>query len=420
MSESSRPRRRTIRSSDLLALAGSSLRANFLRSSLTILGVAIGVFSVVGVMTALSAIRLSIDTAFSVFGTNVLQIQRDPAIQLGGPGGWRQRRPSITPREAQRFKDMMEATGIPTALSAGDGGERVVYGDKRTNRNITIQGTNEHFLLTNKYELAYGRNISAADVEFNRPIIVLGHDVAEQLFPAEDPLDKLVVADGDRYTVVGVLEPRGDMFGESLDSLVLIPYHRFVANNWHRWRSMSIAFQAPSAEELAATEDLAIGAMRLVRELEPEDENNFEVTSNEALQATYAEIAFLIGTGGLAISSVALVCAGVGIMAIMLVSVTERTREIGVRKSLGARKVSILLQFLLEAIFLSEAGALIGILLGMAVGNALAAQLNASMIIPWFWMAVAVGVCSLIGVGFGLYPAWRAANLNPVEALRYE
>jgi len=217
-----------------------------------------------------------------------------------------------------------------------------------------------------------------------------------------------------------VLAQRGDMFGESMDGLVMIPYTRFVANNWHRWRSMSIAIQAPSAEEMLATEDTAIGAMRLVRELEPEDENNFEVTSNEALQATYAEIAFMIGTGGLGISGVALVCAGVGIMAIMLVSVTERTREIGVRKSLGARKVNILVQFLLEAVFLSEAGAVLGIVGGIVVGNVAASFLNAEMIVPWFWMAVAVTICSFIGIGFGLYPAWRAASLRPVDALRYE
>lgn len=415
-------RRRTsgMRFSDLIALAGGSLRANLLRSSLTILGVSIGVFSVVGVMTALSAIRLSIDTAFNVFGTNVLQIQRDPAIQIDGPGSRRNQRPPITPRQAQDFKEVMEAYGIPTTLSATDYGERVVYGENRTNGNVRIVGTNENFLLTRKYELAYGRNLSPSDIDFNRPVIVLGQDVLDELFPAEDPIGKEVIADKSRYLVIGVLAERGDMFGESMDNLVLIPYTRFVANNWSRHRTMSLAFQAASAEAMASAEDSAIGSMRLIRGLKPEDENDFEVTSNEALQATYADIAGKIGLGGLIISGVALVCAGVGIMAIMLVSVTERTREIGVRKSLGARKINILVQFLLEAVFLSEAGAAVGILGGFVVGNFLAAQLNATMIIPWFWMFVAVTVCSIIGIGFGLYPAWHAANLRPVEALRYE
>jgi putative ABC transport system permease protein len=405
---------------DLLSLALGSLRANLLRSSLTILGVSIGVFSVVGVMTALSAIRQSIDTALSEFGTNVLQIQRDPAVLISGPGRRWSGRPPITPRQAQEFKEMMESYGIITTVTASDGNERVVYGERRTNRNKTIVGTNENYLISNKYELAYGRNLSATDIEFNRPVIIIGRETQDELFPAEDPLGKEIIADGSRYTVIGVLAEKGSMLGSTKDNVVIIPYPRFVANNWHRWRSMSIAFQAPSAEAMSATEDLAIGAMRLVRGLEPEDENDFDVTSNEAMQATFARVALLFGVGGLAISGVALVCAGVGIMAIMLVSVTERTREIGVRKSLGARKTNILYQFLLEAVFLSEAGALLGILGGFLVGNIIATQFNAVMIIPWFWMFAAVTVCSVIGIGFGLYPAWRAANLRPVEALRFE
>lgn len=409
-----------MRLDDLLALAAGSLRSNLLRSSLTILGVSIGVFSVVGVMTALSAIRQSVDEALSMFGSNVMEISREPTLQLEGPGFRRRRSPVITPREGEAFKRFMDASGIVTTLSAKDSGERIVYGSLRTNRNKEIIGTNENFLLTNKYELAYGRNLTASDIEFNRPVIVLGSSVQDELFPAEDPLGKIVVADGSRYTVIGVLKERGKVFGQSKDEIVLIPYPRFVANNWNRRRSMNIAFQAPSAEEMAATEDAAIGAMRLVRGLEPEDVNNFEITSNEALQAMFAKFARLFGIGGLAISGVALVCAGVGIMAIMLVSVTERTREIGVRKSLGARKKNILFQFLFEAVFLSEAGAVVGIIGGMLVGNIIAGLMNASMIIPWLWMFVAVVVCSVIGVGFGLYPAWQAANLKPVDALRYE
>ncbi len=415
-------RRNRLKWSDLLELSLSSLGANLLRSSLTILGVSIGVFSVVGVMTALSAIRQSIDTSLSMFGANVLQIVRDPPLQIhGGPHDrWRNRRPPVTPRQADEFKAMMDELGIPTTLSATDTNERVAYRDKITSPRIRIVGTNENYLVTNKYDLDFGRMLSPADVEFNRPVTVIGYEILDELFPHENPLDKVVNLDGERYTIVGVLKERGENFGQSTDNLALVPVSKFVENNWHRRRTMDIAIQAPSAEELDATQDLATGYMRIVRALPPEKENDFEITSNQSLQSAFAQIAFMAGLAGLLVSGIALVCAGIGIMNIMLVSVTERTREIGIRKALGARKRNILMQFLLEAIFLSEAGAAIGIALGMLAGNFAAAQLNAEMIIPWVWIGAAVAVCSLIGIGFGFAPALRAANLRPVDALRAE
>lgn len=414
-------KRKSILLSDLIEQAFSSLGANKLRSSLTILGVSIGVFSVVGVMTALSAVRHSIDTSLNVFGANVLQVSKDPAIQLSpGPRRRTRGRPPITPKEAETFKLEMDALGIPTTLSASDGGERAVYGELKTQPRIRIIGTNENFLITNKYELDFGRNITPADIEFNRPVVVIGREILDELFINENPIEKQINMDGEKYIVVGVLAERGEIFGRSMDGIALVPHSKFVQNNWHRRRSMEIAVQADSVEELEAVEDLVVGKMRMARGLEPEEENNFEITSNEALQAAFAEIAIVVGTGGLLISGIALVCAGIGIMNIMLVSVTERTREIGVRKSLGARKKSILAQFLLEAVFLSEVGAAIGILAGIVVGNIIATQFNATMIIPWFWIGAAVAICSLIGIGFGFLPALRAANLHPVESLRHE
>lgn len=407
--------------SDLLEQAFSSLGANVLRSSLTILGVSIGVFSVVGVMTALSAIRHSIDTSLNVFGADVLQITKDPAIQISpGPRQRTRGREPISPRQAQEFKQFMDELGIPTTLTSNDGGERVTYRDQRTQPRIRIVGTNENYLLTNKYELDFGRNLTPADIEFNRPVAVIGREILDELFINEDPIDKIVNMDGERYTVVGVLKERGEIFGQTMDNIALIPITKFVQNNWHRRRSMEIAVQSDTVENLDRTEDSAIGMMRIARGLEPEQENDFEITSNQALQAAFAEIAVVVGIGGLLISGIALVCAGIGIMNIMLVSVTERTREIGVRKALGARKRGILTQFLLEAIFLSEVGAALGILMGMLIGNIIATQFNATMIIPWFWIGAAVAICSLIGIGFGLLPAIRAANLHPVESLRHE
>ena len=405
---------------DLLHLSARALGANKLRSGLTILGITIGVFSVVGVMTALSAIRQSIDTGLSVFASNVFEISKNPAISFeDNRSRWR-RRPGIQPRQALELADRMREEGIPVTVSAVDRGEAVRFEDRKTAPNNAIFGTNENFLLTHKYDIANGRNISLSDMEFNRPVIVLGADIAEELFPDRDPIGKSVVADDNRYTVIGVLERRGKLFGSSMDNIVVIPITRFVANNWNRWRSMDIAVLAPSAADMGWTQDLAIGHFRQIRGLEPEEENNFDLYSNDSLQAAFAEIAKVIGTGGLLISAIALLCAGVGIMNIMLVSVTERTREIGLRKSIGARRRDILRQFLLEAIALSIFGGFGGIVLGWAVGNFVAAQMNVPMIIPWLWISVALGVCTAIGVVFGFFPAYRAAQLKPVDALRYE
>lgn len=412
--------KRRIRSRDILNLALGSLGSNKLRTGLTILGVSIGVFSVVGVMTALSALRQSIDSGLSFLGANVFQIQREPAIQFGGHHAEWRKRPRIKPRQAQEFKEEMEAYGIPVTPTAYDGGERVKYKDRMTSPRITVIGTNENFLMTNKYDLNYGRNLTNADLDFNRPVVVIGQEVEEELFPYENPIGKSVIVDNNRYEIVGVLEKRGEIFGQSMDNIVLIPVTRFVASNWNRWRSMNMSIQAPSPEQLASIQDLAIGKMRMVRGLEPEDPNDFEITSNDSLQEAFGKIAKVIGTGGLMVSAIALLCSGIGIMNIMLVSVTERTREIGIRKSLGARKRDILVQFLIESVFLSELGATVGILLGFVAGNIIAAKMKVDMIIPWNWIAIAVIVCSVIGIGFGLYPAWRAARLNPVDALRYE
>ncbi len=406
---------------DTLRLAAASLGGNRLRSFLTILGIAIGVFSVVGVMTALSAVRQSIDSGLAVLGANTFQVMRDnPDIQMGGVRSRWRGRPNITPREGFALEAALAAEGLAVTANEAQGGQRAQLGDRRTSPRIRIVGTNEHYIAANNHEIAYGRNLSSADTEFNRAVVIIGREIEEALFPGLNPIGERILLGNAAYEVVGVLGERGTRFGSSLDNLALIPSTRFVANHWHRWRTMNITVQAPDMLTMRAAIEFAVAEMRVIRGLAPEDPNNFDIFTNDALQDAFAEIAYIVGIGGLLISAIALVCAGIGIMNIMLVSVTERTREIGVRKSIGARRRDILTQFLLEAVFLSEFGAVIGILLGFAAGNAVAAAIGVPMIIPWFWIGVAVVVCSFIGIAFGFFPALRAARLDPVEALRYE
>jgi putative ABC transport system permease protein len=399
----------------------ASLSANKLRSSLTILGIAIGVFSVVGVMTALSAMRSSIDKGLEVFAGGVFQISKYPAVQVND-GWWNYRdRPRIDYRQARRFKLLMESeSDAVVCMYLANGGEIAGYKDRKTSRNVRVIGTNENYLECFPMDVELGRNLVAEDVEFNRTVTVIGAMVAESLFPDENPIGKQITQRGTKYTVVGVLKEKGQSFGNNPDMVVLIPITRYLSLRANNWTSLSMAVKAPDISVMGEYQDQAVGILRTVRGLEPENPNNFEITSNDAIQDMFNKIAVMIGTGGLIISAIALVTAGVGVMNIMLVSVTERTREIGIRKSIGARKKDILKQFLLEAIFLSEVGGLVGIILGIVAGNILATMMHVSMIFPWLWTGVAIATCSIIGIVFGMYPAYKAAQLHPIDALRFE
>ena len=217
-----------------------------------------------------------------------------------------------------------------------------------------------------------------------------------------------------------MLAPKGTLFGQSQDFLVVLPISRFLATYSRAGRSIGINVQARTASELDPTMERAIGCMRLVRGRQPEDANDFEVFSNDSLIQAFDRIADVVARGAFVISVIALVAAGVGIMNIMLVSVTERTKEIGIRKSLGAQRRAILRQFLIEAVVIAQLGGLGGMVLGVGGGNVAASLMGAAPTFPWLWIAIGVGFCTVIGVGFGFYPAWKAARLDPIEALRFE
>jgi putative ABC transport system permease protein len=409
---------------EILRMALGSLGVNKLRSSLTMLGITIGVFSVIGVMTAVAALRQSIETGISFLGSNIIQIAKRP-VGLSDEGPNRRRfdlRRDITLPQAMRFKELMEGWSDVICLKTFNNDElaQATYQNRKTTPSITFGGSNEHFLTSNQYTIDLGRNFTAEDVDLIRPVALIGQGISSKLFPSESPLGKTIKVAGHTYMVIGLFASKGSSFGGNGDDIVMIPISRFLADYGAEKRSINIATQAPSQERYNDTLDKAITAMRVVRGLRAEQDNDFEIYSNDSLISAFGKVADVISAGAFVISAIALLAAGVGIMNIMLVSVTERTKEIGIRKSIGARKASILTQFLIEAVAISVAGGLVGIMLGVGAGNGIALMLKASLVFPWFWSVVGIIVCCGIGIGFGFYPAYKAAALDPIEALRYE
>jgi putative ABC transport system permease protein len=409
---------------EILRMAFSSLGVNKLRSILTMAGITIGVFTVIGVMTTVSALRGSIESGLSFLGSDIFQFGKYPTgLQSGGPNRHKfDVRRNITLVQALRYQGLMEKTSDVICLKVFDqtGQAQAVYENRKTTPGLTFGGSNENFITANQYTIETGRNLTGADVELERPVCMIGLDVVKKLFPAESALGKLIKVMGRTYTVVGIFGEKGTQFGQSQDGIIIVPITRYLMDYGANKFTINIATQSPSQTAYNDTLDKAITAMRIVRGLKPEDENDFEIYSNDSLISAFAKVADAVRAGAFVISAIALVAAGVGIMNIMLVSVTERTKEIGIRKSIGARKVSILLQFLIESVVISLAGGLAGILLGVAAGNGLAIMMKAAIVFPWDWAAIGLVVCSLIGVGFGFYPALKAASLDPIEALRYE
>ena len=406
--------------SEILRMAWGSVCTHKLRSALTMRGIAIGVFSVIGAMTVITALQASIEEQLNVLGSTSFQISKYPAIHSHGPVNPFANRRDINIGQAQRAKELLADTGATISLQVAVWGRQVFYEDKKTNPNNRLVGSDEAFIAGRAYNVALGRNITPQDVEFGRAVCVIGADTRDRVIPVGDPIGAVIRVDGQGYRVVGVLERKGELFGQSQDNLVLIPITRYLQVYGRENRSIGINVQARTQAEMGETMDRAFGAMRVVRGLQPEDANDFEIFSNDTLVQAFDKIAKVVGAGAFVISLIALVAAGVGIMNIMLVSVTERTKEIGIRKSLGAQRRAILKQFLIEAMVIAQCGGLIGIALGVGGGNLAAKSMNASAVFPLAWPIIGFLFCSAIGIGFGFYPAWKAARLDPIEALRFE
>ena len=399
-------------------MAIDAIRKNKLRSSLTLLGISIGVFSVIGVMTAIRTLESSIASGLNVFATNTFVIQKYPEISFGSNREYRKRK-NIDFSQYQKFKSRSTLPILVSVLE-GTSVRNVRYKDRIVKNYVDLIGGDDGTIRFYNTYLSDGRNFIDDDIHFGRNVCVLGMDVVDRLFPFEDPISKKIKIDGLEYFVIGVTERQGEAFGQSKDNFIAIPISTYLERFSDKWTTLSIHVESSSESTFEKTKDEAVGIMRSIRKVKPEDDNDFEVVTNTEMIEQFSGFTSGVKLFALCVSVIALVVAGIGIMNIMLVSVTERIKEIGIRKAIGATKKDILTQFLMEAVFLSEFGGIVGIIMGIVGGNMVAIIFNIPAVIPIDWAVIGLVVCSAIGIGFGIYPAWRAAQLDPIESLRFE
>jgi len=404
---------------EIILLAINAIRGNKLRSILTLLGIVIGVFSIIGVMTAVDVLQNSIEEGFSDLGANTFQIQKWPMMASRAERIAARNRRDITLEHAEAVENKITRAQY-VGIEVRRGGRVVqAIGGEETDPRVAVYGENPDGLVTNNWPVATGRGLNENDMRSLSKVVILGNDVVKKIFPHGGAVGQDVKVDGKRYTVIGTFEPRGSSLGGSNDWFAVVPLTSFMSD-FGSHRSVNIMVQSRTPELYDDCLDEARFILRTARKVDPADPDDFSVFSNDSMIEQFNDFTKYVKMGVGFISFIALLAAGVGIMNIMLVSVSERIKEIGVRKAIGARKKNILVQFLVEAIVLCQIGGIFGIILGVLAGNVVALLLDIPAIFPLDWASFAVVLCTIIGVVFGVYPAWKAANLDPIEALRYE
>ena len=406
---------------DTVAMALGTLRGNVLRSVLTLLGIVIGAATVVAMMSLTEGLRLKMTSDFAMLGAGAFQVQKWPHMSFG-PRDWRkyERRPDLTREQGEALRALPHVAFVSIEeYKQGAAVVTVSAGDRATRNDIGFGGVLPDYEQANGVTVAQGRFISATDVMLGRRVVFVGSDVPDILFPKQDAVGREVRIGGASWEIIGVAQRSGSILGQSKDGWALVPWTAYEVV-FGKTRNNNIAIQATSPEDAPKAMEEVVAALRRLRGLKPQDESDFEIFSNDTSAELFDNLARMVGAATFGVCALALLVGGIGVMNIMLVSVTERTREIGVRMALGARRGRILAQFLVESIALSAAGGLAGVLLGgaLAVGAREVFQVPAS-IPAW---AVLLSLASACGAGllFGIYPAARASKLDPVEAMRTE
>jgi putative ABC transport system permease protein len=412
---------------EALRMAMAAIRAHKLRSALTLVGISAGVASIIAVMTGISVIQNTMEAELSVLGTTTFQVQKWPAGGFNHDQDFRkimQRKP-VTVANANAVRDKVKSVDL-VGSELWQFNSTAKYREKTTNPNVMICGGTPEYPANNTHFVEYGRNISNEDVRISRPVAVIGYALAEKLFPFIDPLEKVIKIDGRKFKVVGIFAEKKSAMGGNFDNYILMPVSSFMRAYGMRDefrggdRSVNMTVNARSAELLPTAIEETRMVLRAERGVKPGEEDDFTLFTNDSMIKQFNNATEGVKLGAFVIGSIALLVAGIGIMNIMLVSVTERTREIGIRKALGAKRTDILLQFLLEAILLCNVGGVFGVLLGFSVGNLVVIFTGFAVNVPLNWALIGVLFCSTVGLIFGLWPAIKASRLTPIEALSYE
>lgn len=405
-----------------IQIALKAIRTNLLRTILTVMIIAFGIMALVGILTAIDAIQGSLTQQFSMMGANTFTIEsRSMNVQIGNESYRRKNHAFISYRDARGFKDRFKFPAEISIQTWASGSAIVKHKSYKSNPNTQVRGVDEGFLFTGGYEIEKGRNFLSSDIENNEPIVLIGSSIANAAFGKDvNPINKFLIVGNGRYRVVGVLKARGSSMGFASDRLCLIPYTNvrqyFSRPNMNY--QVSVRTYDPRLMEIAVSE--AEGIFRLVRNLDVTDESDFNITKSDQLSKMLLENLKYVTIAATIIGIITLMGAVIGLMNIMLVSVTERTKEIGTRKALGAKSIMIRRQFLYEAVVIGQLGGLVGIILGILIGNAVSLSIGSSFIVPWAWIILGVILCLIVSLVSGYFPAMKASKLDPIIALRHE